>query len=273
VSFAHPGWRVERTARGEDARAWQRVLESFDTAGAKVLKEDRGTAVYRTSLLGRDLVLKSWELRTLGSRLRALARAGQPDRHWRGAAWLNGHGFRAAHCLALASEYRSPFPRRWLVMEAVPGRSVLDHLARGDLTVRQEHAVARALGRQLTLFVSHARSNRDHKPSNLIVSGDPANPEIVLIDCVGLRNRVDTGRMLASLAIEPAGCGVPVRASLAMRVLRSHLASLDEGIGPMADLSRRDARRFRNGKWRDVIARIRAHGDPSPRVNPLAGAP
>jgi len=271
--FTHPGWRVERTARGEDARAWERALADFDADGAEVLKEDAGTAVYRSALLGRDVVLKRWDLATLGSRLKAVMRVAKADRHWRGATILARARIDTAACLALATESRKPSPRRWLVMEWVPGRSVLEHLAAADLGVRQEHALARALGRQIARFEGQA-FNRDHKPSNLIVTGDADDPGIAVIDCVGVRRTavIDQTEMLASLVIEPSGCDLAVRGALAMRVLKTFLGPNPVKPVPRGAPARAQSRAARNELWREVADLVRKHGDPRPRVNPLPPA-
>lgn len=259
--------RIERLAPGESADAWAGALASLDPARAEVLKEDSGAAVYRAKLLGRDIILKRWELASLGSRLKGALRAGRADRHWRGAEWLTRVGIPTARCLALASEIRRPFPRAWLAMEAVTGKTLLDTIA-SDIPVRDQHAIARAVGSQIDAFRSHLRSNRDHKPSNLIVTGDPAAPEIAVIDCVGLRRRPDPEGMLASLLIEPTGCGLRVRKTLIVRVLRSYV----DALRVAANLSRDEARERRDLVWREVSERIRLHGDPRPRVNPLGSS-
>lgn len=267
VLVAHPGWRVERTGAGEDAREWARVLAGFDEGGAERLKDDGGTAVLRASLLGREVVLKRWDLGSLGARVRAVLRAAPADRHWRNAAWLAARGITTARPLALATEYRRPHPRRWLAMEHVPGRTLLQEIAGGDLGVRDEHSIAWLLGQQLARFRALPAYNRDHKPSNLIVTGDEEGSQIAVIDCIAIRRgRGGPDRMMASLLIEPAGCGLRVRRALRMRVLCSYLDDMDRPAGSI----RRDTR---DRLWRAVEGRVRAHGDPRPRVNPLGQRP
>jgi hypothetical protein len=268
ASAAHPGVRVERVAAGESAREWRRALEAFDPGAAATLKEDGDTGVYLAEIQGRAVVLKRWELRTLGARLKAVVRAGRADRHWRGAAWLAGHGIRTARTLALATEHRRGRPRRWLVMEALQGRTVLEHLSAGDLSVRQEHAVARRLGAMLIELQRHGRMNRDSKPSNLIVVlADSASPEVAIVDCVAIRRSRagvrDLTRMFASLYIEPLGCGCPPRRGLAMAAVHGAWWELD------AAGQRGALRLVAKGAWRAAARVIAAHGDPTPRVNPL----
>ncbi len=155
-------------------------------------------------------------------------------------------------------------------MEALPGKSVLHHLADRDLTVRQQHTLAAELGRIVARL--RARSdwrghahNRDHKPSNLIVTSlDP--PQVAIIDCVAIRrdwfDSDQPFRMLADLLIEPLGVGHPPRRTLMMRALLAYFRELD--TAPMPDRAKA-LRHF----WQEVTDTIRDHGDPTPRVNPL----
>jgi hypothetical protein len=261
---------VDRIAAGEDRRAWRQALRSFDPASAVALKEDGGAAVYRAHLLGRDVVLKRWDLRTLGARLKAVARCAQADRHWRNARWLAGNGFRTSACYVLATNDTRGGPRRWLVMGWLPGRTVLEHLASGEHSVRQDHALAMALGRQLAEFALANALNRDHKPSNLVVLGEPDNPEVAILDCVGIRlRRSDPARMFASLMIEPLGCGLSVRRSLAARAIRAFTDRTFSDALPLGAQERAAVRAFRNDLWRHAAALVSSHGDPRPRVNPL----
>jgi hypothetical protein len=217
--------------------------------------------VYRATLHGRNVVLKRWILNRLAARFKARAKAGRADRHWRNAAWLEEQGIGTARCLALATEYRKVWPRRWLVMEAVPGHSVLEHLAANDLDIRAQHILAAELGKQIASLAECDRRNRDHKPSNLMVTWLDEGPWISIIDAVAIQRGADPERMLASLMIEPTGCGLRPRRTLAMRVLQSFLAE------SASDSS------ARNRIWHAVADRIAAHGDPRPRVDPLAPPP
>jgi hypothetical protein len=260
---------VERVARGESAGAWASALAGIDAANTAILKEDRGVAVCRATLLGRDVVLKRWDLTTLGARLKRLVRAGRADRHWRNAQWLLDRGISTARCLALATEWRAGRPRRWLVMEHIPGPTLLESLRTGATPVRRQHEIATEVGRQLAEFEALRAFNRDHKPSNLVVRDAGGGVDIAVLDCVAIQRGAHPQRMLASLAIEPMGCGVPVRAALAMRVIRSLVAHAYPDPGERAG-DPLAARRVHHQLWRDAAAEVRSHGDPTPRVNPLA---
>jgi len=279
-----PGIRVERTAPGEDPHAWHDALRAFDPATATVLKAEGRIAVYRASLAGHDIVLKAWELPPLLPRIKQLLLASRAWRHWRGAARLEASSIPTAHCLALMTERaKGGLVIEWLAMEALPGRTLLEVIAEihadpNAISVRRQHNLARALGRQLAGLERANLFNRDHKPSNLIIAwreDSPSNdagsagddPTISLIDCVaiqrlGRQSWRGVRRMLASLIIEPTGCGLPIRRTLRLRALASFL---DAQTALPRDVRRRAIR----AGWASVEALVQAHGDPTPRVNPL----
>ena len=174
-----------------------------------------------------------------------------------------------------------------LVLEYLEGPTLLECLrdaATGRMPVWKQHAIAHAIGVQMSdmgcIF------NRDHKPSNLIVlKANTGEPEVAVIDCVGVR-RVQvlrTERMLATLVIEPTGCGVGPRRGLMMRVLWSCNEELDKWHEPLDyeswDVDERPSanpqERVKEAarlQWREAAAIVRVHGDPRPRVNPLKSA-
>jgi hypothetical protein len=95
--------------------------------------------------------------------------------------------------------------------------------------------------------------------------------EPVVIDCVAIRygpmtsSRAGAHRMLASLVIEPTGCGCPPRRSLMMRALR---AALESGREPRR-LPREQEKADTRALWRAVRDRVERHKDARPAVNPL----
>lgn len=280
----HAGVRVERVAAGEEGTAWAEAIRTFDQATARVLKRDNGTAVYRATLCGRDVVLKEWELRTLDDRLKALFRASRGHRHWRGAERLEDMGLPTARCFVLATQYGEDSPRQWLVMEALNGKSVLEHMADGDLTLPEERALAAALARMSTTLIANGCWNRDGKPSNLIVTAvDGTGARVAIIDCVAVRRgRAKKGeparRMYASLVIEPLGVGCPPRRALACRFLRETLDETLRNTGKRNGIPPEETESIIAGQrsvklwksvWEQVEALIREHGDPTPRIHPL----
>jgi tRNA A-37 threonylcarbamoyl transferase component Bud32 len=259
---------ARRIAPGADARRWLDLLGGFDPAGATVLKDDGDTAVWRARLDGRDVVVKRWRLRSASSRVKSALRSWRGDRHWRGARRLLEGGIQTGEPWVLAV---GPGVQ-WLVMEWVPGRTVLEHLATRDLGPREELGGAAAVGDLVAATVRAGLFNRDGKPSNLIMVQSPQGAEIAVIDCVGIRRSRDpvssAMRMLASLYVEPSGCGCPPRRPLilaAIQAMASDLNARDQKSGKTKDA----VRTF----WNVAGMLVRLHGDPKPRVDPLAATP
>lgn len=266
--------RIERLAPGEEPLRgqWQEALRAGWQSGASAIKQEGETSVWRARLLGRDVIVKQ---RAGPATMKELCGLDRESRQWRGAQWLQAHGIPTARCLVLATT--PPRPRcRWLVLEAIDGTTLLQLLAQNKLAPRQQHTLARALARQLAALTLAGRYNRDHKPSNLIVQ-NPGSPEptIAIIDTVAIRKlrpwrRADLYAMFVSLVLEPMGCGCPPRRSLMMRVLVEHQRELLRRIPnllPQDDAVRRAAR---HQDWMRIAGLIDAHGDPTPKVNPLA---
>lgn len=283
---------------GASRAAWSRALEAWRRSGepGRPLKRDARTSVVAARLAGRDVIVKRWTLAGV-SRLKASLGAGRGQRHWSGAAWLARHHVDTATCLVLAHDSSERERIDYLVMERLSGPSVLEILAaaggrhdstRGDaanapqaalLGPRRQLALARELGRQLRRLIGHGRFNRDHKPSNLIVLSADHRPRVAIIDCVAILPVSRAGgpgealqRMLASLYIEPSGVGAPPRRSLILATLHGALG-IDRPASPGAPRTLRshrvDRRRLR-ALWNSVADRVRSHGDPTPRVDPLA---
>lgn len=250
----HPGIRVLRTAPGESAGAWLAALRAFEPASAELLKSDGSTHVFRTRLGERDVVLKAWSLTRFTDRLKAVFGSSRAGRHWAGAERLAALGVPTAAPYALLAEYRGPHPAYWLAMQALAGPTVLEVLV-GRATRIDPEGLGRALGDQLATLARGGWFNRDHKPSNLIVTGP--EPRVAVIDCVAIRRAptaVGLARMLASLLIEPTGVGHPPPSSF-VHAVRDRLTALGlDGVGALE-------------RARAIQA---THGDPTPRISPLA---
>jgi len=268
-----PDARSVRTRRASARWAeidWSAVIGSIDSEKLEVLKHtDRVAVVRATIMLGNEpqpVVLKTEPLhlgfgaRGLWHRLRLRLGATRPDRHWKSAAMLEASGaFPTAHCLALL-RWRDTNRQHFLtlVMDSLPGQSLLAWMDQsGSLSVRTQHALARAVGVQTREMLERGLFNRDHKPSNLIVTQlDP--PKLALIDVVGVgaagARAIEPVRPLASLVLESMGCGVRPRKTLLMRTLTAFEPD------PAA----------RKRLWKRVDSAVRAHGDPTPKDNPLA---
>jgi tRNA A-37 threonylcarbamoyl transferase component Bud32 len=260
-----PEFRVVQAALEADGRAWAEALAGGAwRAKARRLKHDGATTVYRARLLDRDVVIKSWRLGPT-ARLQSLFGATRAQRHWRGAALLRKAGIPTAWTWALLRGRLDGAPTECLVMEAVPGKSVLHRLADNDLSIRQQHAVAAALGAQIASLAKNLLYNRDHKPSNLILTDPgPASVAISVIDCVDIRRgQFWPDEMLASLLIETLGVGLAPRLALRMRVAHASTRNVPEHLS-------HGQRAWLRETWRSASKLVRDHGDPTPRVNPLS---
>lgn len=196
-------------------------------------------------------------------RLQRLTRSSRAWRYWSGARWLREHGFLAPRPMAILRGRGHQGPVEVFILAPIRGTSLIEILAgRGllgrPLACRAQHALARELGGQALALASLGRVNRDHKPSNLIVSrADAWGAEVGIIDCVAIRRAPPAAalaRMLACLVIEPTGLGCPPRRALRARGL---LAACPD-------------RAQRRTLLREVERLVTDHGDPVPRDNPLA---
>lgn len=247
-----------------DSRAIARTVVGASWArGAEEIKREKRTSVRRGTACGREVVVKTWAWTRLKDWLNALLGRTAGQRHWRGAERLRALGVESAACLALVRWREGMGVRETLVLEALRGKTLLEHLdemKRGGsgLTFAERVELARAVGAQVKAMTTRGWFNRDHKPSNVIVVS-PAR--VCVIDTVAIkRDRERTGgaRMLTSLMLEPMGVRCVASRTMRMRVL------LEASGG--ASLKARKA------AWRGIAERIEDHGDPRPRVNPLARA-
>lgn len=258
--------RVRRAARGIDgARLAAALSRGAWLPSAHTLKAEGNSWVKRATIDGIDAVVKCRPLERPADALKAALGFGRADRHWLGAALLVAKSIPTARPL-LIGHARTPPSRtsrgtlcELLVLEALPGRTLLEWLAleaSAEVDPRLASRLAGAAGALVRTLATAGLMNRDHKPSNQIVT-DAETGIIAVIDCVAIR-RTYAGleRMLAQLWIEPAGCGVPARATLAVRALRG-------AAGPTA------SRAERRALWSAAAEIVRQHGDPRPRSNPL----
>ncbi len=269
------GIRVRRVAHDltADPSAWAEALRAADD-----LDELKSTDTVRVTAariaLGRtpsEVVVKGEPVRTLRSRVRARLRMSRLDRQWVRAELVRERcATPIARDLALLHA-RDTLGVRWvlLITERIPGHTLLQHMAFASGSPRIERrGITRAVGRIPAQLAEGELFNRDLKPSNVLVRESDAQP--VLIDAAGVREAgPDLTRerllapMLASLVIEPTGCGIPIAETDRWRALR---ACVDE-IGVPARERRAECRRL----WRAVAHVVDHHGDPTPKDNPLRG--
>ncbi len=171
----------------------------------------------------------------------------------------------------------SPTPHEWLATSFIEGPTLLDALARVRGTPA-EIPLAEAAGRLIASLAKATPTplfNRDLKPSNVMLLSEwnahpptphPQGPvpKLAIIDPIGVRPSKAThdglARMLASLVIEPIGTGV----APTPHARRAAIAALTQAI----PLTKTQAREL----WQSTATLIHAHGDPTPKVNPLTPA-
>jgi hypothetical protein len=280
--------KILRAAEGEAAAAWRDALGRGEwVAASRTLKEDPegGSWVRRAEILGRDVVVKCRALNTLSRRVKHAMGMGHAHKQWRGAELLRKARLATARNWAIARARIDGRACEMLIAEFLEGPTLLECMrdaSVGRLSIKDQHAVARAVGLQMSGMGWNF--NRDHKPSNLIVMVmGSGSPEIAVIDCVGVRFKQvpKTERMLASLVIEPMGCGVMPRRALMMRALRAQHEELEKWYDPNDELDegpepvltcRERIRMLVRMEWFGARAIVESHGDPRPRVDPLAAA-
>jgi hypothetical protein len=281
--------RIDRAAV-HPPEVWRAALESGAwLSGATPVKAEGRAWALRARLLGMDVLVKAQAL-TLRRRLQRLASATPFHRHWDGARWLERQAIATPRPLCLARGHLAGTPgghpggaTLLLVTQWLPGLTLLQWLRDG--AGRQaggrvaEEAVGAAAGRLVARILGAGRYNRDHKPSNLLITRlDEQGCELAVLDCADLRPLRPIGlfhaacRMMASMVIEPTGCGCAPGNVLCRRALRGYLHAAwtgphpdprdEEPVDPAWEHG--SARMF----WRLTAARVAAHREPRPRTPP-----
>lgn len=235
--------------------------EAFGVS-ARVIKSDDRTTVLAGEAAGYPVVVKTLALDRAVDRLRSLTRL---TRHWRqvrGGATVAEAGLRVATAHAIVRGVDPSGHRvEALVLERVTGPTLLRVASDRALAPDAIRTLLNRVGEDAGRLVRARRFNRDHKPSNIIVGSDgDGQPLPVLIDTSDIR-RARGARaleeMLAKLLIEAIGTGVAVSGRERVRVARRALRAID-----------------RKRSLRDVLASVErivdAHGDPTPKDDPLA---
>lgn len=282
-----PGW-------GYGAAEWERALGAIDWSrphaegGPQRLKireqpdGSRDASVWRATLtLGprsreqrHDVVLKVEPLDSLKKKLQALVRRTKAFRQWRGAKELDAiKSLRVAMPAAVlrTSDFET------LVLEHIPGPTLLDLAAGDPLPIAVERELAAEFSGELGRLTMLGKGGADLKGSNIVVTGldgtPGARPRIALLDTLDVR-RVHRVNMLFPMVAELVGTGhLPRRATL-MRFTHAFIrefanrepAAPSEGQPGHAEWTRAERRAL----WRDIGGALRAHGDPTPKHDPLA---
>ena len=290
---ARPKWHPRRQGPRADGQAWADALGSEPWSdSAELLKEDGDVRVLSTTLRDRAVVLKFYRHGGPRGRVRSRLGVAAADRHWAGAALLAAEEIPCAEMLALASRRDGGVREDCLIMGRLEGQTLLQWLRDvrdGQVPIAPQHAVAQAVGAQVGCILAAELHNRDHKPSNLIVRFEGERPIIAIADCQGVK-RLEreksrhTVRMQASIALEPIGTGVLPRRSLIAMALASAVAAytarrfgkakLEDSMAMNSTERRAVLRSLPRGTalaaWPKIAERIAIHGDPTPKVDPLA---
>lgn len=258
----------------EQRSSWTSTFMSRDwSVGAEIFKKNAESSVLRCMVHSRDIVLKTRRSTGIKGMIEGITRSGRSHRQWQGSDWLRSIGVSSPNCIAIARGTRDGVAVETLVTEHVPGHTLLWQVARGliheDPESPASRAVAYAVGRDIAQIIKSGRFNRDHKPSNLVVThAAPPIAKITTVDAVAilpvkLKDRVNAmARMIASLLIEPIGIGHPMPPTFMRRVVESlgHEIVDPPNVEPWT---------------RELIAQaerlVEEHGDPTPEHDPLIG--
>lgn len=266
--------RVIRAAREFvfPPRVWAEAFERVDWSSAERLSDKPGRSVWRVTLDlpggAREIVVKVHTHRSVLDSVRSLFHLGRLRRQWRGAARLSRRGYRVARGLALLSGRGGGRGLDVLVMESVPGTSLLGVMARGGLSVREEHLLAGTLGGLVSLLDEERLHSKDLKPSNIIV--DPVDPSLLTLidsDTVGHR----PAHPLLPLVIEAFGVGVLPRKALLARVVKSWAWRewLNRPFEIELDPDQRYERELARRAWKEIDELVARHGEAKPLHDPL----
>ena len=259
-----PGW-------GYAAREWSRALENLDWPGAELLKSHERGSVWLTPLTigGRvhRTVLKVEALRSLRKRVQSILGRSKLHRQWRGAALLARAGVPAAPPLAMLRGASGRRSCEVLVLDAIPGDTLLALLARDPVPEERAGACAGIVAGHLRRMARAGLANRDPKPSNIIVgSGNDGRPVVTFVDTEGVQRRRTAldelaGRFLASLELEVVGVGAEPPRTFAGLIARAVGAA---GTADPAEIESRS--RGIMDRARQIVA---GHADPTPKHDPL----
>ncbi len=247
---------------GEDRKAWKRALAERPWESGELVKRDGERAVWRANMLGSTVAVKVRPARPWWGRLvpSDLARHIAGERHLRRARIPTP----VNHCLARLGRTEV------LASEWLDGPTVLACLAEARDDFRD--ALLVECGRMIGLLTAKGLFNRDCKPSNLIVLKSEG-PIIAMIDVGGARRErwmnqeqvcVGCARMLGALVHEPGGVGAPLESTEIATLVASASHAIGQSWGWTESRSNTELM-LENHLYR----LIEAHGDATPRVNPL----
>ena len=284
--------RVVKYAQGWGyaASEWERALRAIDWSkphaqgGPERLKirtlhdgtED--ATVWRAALaLGtreHEVVLKVEPLDTLKKSIQALLRRTKAFRQWRGAVVLDR--IKPLQVAAPAAVLRGT-RAEMLVLKNLDGPTLLELAAGPAPRVHTEQQIARAFAGEMARLAIQGKGGADLKGSNIVVTGlggtGSPEPRIALLDTLDVA-RTHRVHPLFPLVAELVGTGhLPRRATL-MRFSRAFVREFaNQDPAAPSDLEPGHAewaRGERRALWRVLSAALHAHGDATPKDDPLA---
>lgn len=260
--------RVVRS-RIENAQEMVQLLaEPHTLPGYRLIKATQRTSVFECVVGGRLVIVKTVQLERWKGLVKMLFKKTRLLRQWRGAELLMDAKIETAEPLLLFRGGRLDLGGvvEALVLEKIEGLTLLRVIADGGLSVREEHALAREVGRLTGRLDRELINNRDHKPSNIIVGRDHAGSwSLAIIDTVGITTMTSKPhRMRQNLAWELLGTGLLPRRALLMRFVDGFLGESFVSEDARARQAQRTA------LWRQTRQGIESHGDCTPKDDPLA---
>jgi tRNA A-37 threonylcarbamoyl transferase component Bud32 len=175
---------LDRRDDAPQLRGWLVAPDApFDARGAKWLKRGNSASVLRVELDGRPRVVKRYNLKGLGHRLRRFWRPSRAWRSWRNAQRLCLWGVPTPRPVALL-EHRFGWlrGRAYYVSDWVAGEPLASVLPAAD-PVRRRTLLDRLCG-LLTTLARFRLSHGDLKATNLLVDQDN---QLMLLDLDALR--------------------------------------------------------------------------------------
>lgn len=157
----------------EEADDLEPLLSDLDgaLAGSRLLKDGGSATVGLVTYRGRDLVIKRYNLKSWGHRLKRFWR---PTRAWH--SWQAGHrlrvlGVNTPRPVAMLEERCGPFRARgYLVVEAIAGVDLFEVSESSDSGVMDK--VVKAVSGLMKVLIRHRISHGDFKATNLLWDND-----------------------------------------------------------------------------------------------------
>lgn len=283
VKYA-PGW-------GYAAIEWERALAAIDwtrphaDGGPERLKiktlpdGTKDATVWRATLtLGKrehQVVLKVQPLDSVRQRVQSWLGRTRAFRQWRGTELLARANVSHAPCRAILRASSRGGVGEILVLPAIEGPTLLE-LLRDGVPPGRAGDLAYALANVFENLDGAGMCNPDAKPSNLIAVGlGTPDPDFVTVDADAVRKGRTETHPLLPLVLEPMGVGLLPSPQMRARVLREWLrehamTAIHTGAKQLPD--RADQRRLFREHWCRVEREAAAHGDPTPKDDPLARA-